>query len=65
MIATPHLAEATDSRLSIYLECEGFNPTGSFKDRGMTMAVSKALESASRPTTVPPDLRAILEQLGL
>lgn len=34
--------------LKIYLKCEGFNPTGSFKDRGMTVAVSKALEEGSR-----------------
>ena len=27
--------------LSVYLKIEGLNPTGSFKDRGMTMAVSK------------------------
>jgi len=30
--------------LSVYLKYEGLNPTGSFKDRGMTMAISKALE---------------------
>src|SRR5438067_7908957 len=28
----------------VYLKCEGLNPTGSFKDRGMTVAVSKAVE---------------------
>ena len=33
------------SNLKIYLKCEGFNPTGSFKDRGMTMAISKAAEA--------------------
>ena len=48
LIPAPRLEEATDARLRIYLKCEGFNPTGSFKDRGMTMAVSKALESGSR-----------------
>src|SRR2546422_986519 len=48
LILAPRLAEATDARLEIYLKCEGFNPTGSFKDRGMTMAISKALESGSR-----------------
>lgn len=32
----------------VYLKYEGANPTGSFKDRGMTMAVSKALESGAR-----------------
>ncbi len=48
LIPAPRLAEATDPRLTIYLKCEGFNPTGSFKDRGMTMAISKALEVGSR-----------------
>ncbi len=48
LIPAPRLAEATDTRLSIYLKCEGFNPTGSFKDRGMTLAISKALEVGSR-----------------
>jgi threonine synthase len=32
----------------IWVKCEGLNPTGSFKDRGMTMAVSHALEEGSR-----------------
>ncbi len=32
----------------LYLKLEGLNPTGSFKDRGMTYAVSKALEQGSR-----------------
>ena len=32
----------------IFLKYEGMNPTGSFKDRGMTMAVSKAVEEGSR-----------------
>jgi threonine synthase len=31
----------------IWLKCEGLNPTGSFKDRGMTLAVSKALEEGA------------------
>ena len=48
LVPAPRLAEATDARMQIYLKCEGFNPTGSFKDRGMTMAISKALESGSR-----------------
>ena len=33
---------------SVYLKVEGMNPTGSFKDRGMTMALSKALEDGAR-----------------
>ena len=48
LVPAPRLAEATDARMQIYLKCEGFNPTGSFKDRGMTVAVSKALETGSR-----------------
>ena len=33
---------------TIYLKYEGLNPTGSFKDRGMCMAVSKAAEAGSK-----------------
>ncbi len=32
----------------VYLKCEGLNPTGSFKDRGMTVAVSKAKENGAK-----------------
>jgi threonine synthase len=32
----------------VYLKVEGANPTGSFKDRGMTMAITKAVEEGSR-----------------
>jgi len=47
------LIEAENLRLSlgvdskIYLKYEGLNPTGSFKDRGMTVAVSKAVEEGA------------------
>ncbi|KMT22954.1 threonine synthase [Clostridium cylindrosporum] len=34
--------------IEIYLKYEGLNPTGSFKDRGMTMAVTKAYEEGSK-----------------
>ncbi|HEU5008500.1 MAG TPA: pyridoxal-phosphate dependent enzyme, partial [Jatrophihabitantaceae bacterium] len=34
------LSERTNCE--VYLKVEGANPTGSFKDRGMTMAISKA-----------------------
>ncbi len=34
--------------LQIYLKFDGLNPTGSFKDRGMTLAISKAVESGSK-----------------
>ncbi|MGV9774008.1 threonine synthase [Streptosporangium sp. NPDC003464] len=32
----------------VYLKVEGANPTGSFKDRGMTMAISKAVEDGAK-----------------
>jgi len=39
-----HLGKDVD----IYVKYEGLNPTGSFKDRGMTMAVTKAVEEGSK-----------------
>jgi len=35
-------------KLEIYVKYEGLNPTGSFKDRGMTLAVTKAVEDGSK-----------------
>ena len=34
--------------IRIYYKFEGLNPTGSFKDRGMTMAISKAMEDGAK-----------------
>lgn len=34
--------------LNLYFKLEGLNPTGSFKDRGMTLAISKAVEEGCR-----------------
>src|SRR5512138_2314640 len=48
LVPAPRLAGAIHSNLTLYLKLEGLNPTGSFKDRGMTVAVSKALESGMR-----------------
>jgi threonine synthase len=48
LIAAPRLAAWIDPRLTVYLKYEGLNPTGSFKDRGMTLAVSKAAEEGRR-----------------
>ena len=36
---------APNKNLKIFLKYEGLNPTGSFKDRGMTLAISKAKEN--------------------
>src|SRR6201996_5132399 len=36
---------------TVYLKVEGANPTGSFKDRGMTMAISKAPEEVAQAVT--------------
>jgi threonine synthase len=47
LVAAPRLgAQIGVPRL--HLKLEGLNPTGSFKDRGMVVAVSKALEAGSR-----------------
>jgi threonine synthase len=43
LMPAPHLSELTGS--TVYLKVEGANPTGSFKDRGMTVAITHALAS--------------------
>jgi threonine synthase len=50
LIEAPRLAKwlGTPSNLRVFLKFEGMNPTGSFKDRGMTMAVSKAVEHGAK-----------------
>ena len=47
LIKCANLAKKIGVEAEIYLKFEGCNPTGSFKDRGMTMAVSKAKEAGS------------------
>lgn len=47
LIKADNLAKKIGLDAEIYLKFEGCNPTGSFKDRGMTMAVSKAKEAGS------------------
>ncbi len=42
LVPAPTLARAIAPGMELYLKYEGLNPTGSFKDRGMTMAVSVA-----------------------
>jgi len=46
LIYSCYLSEKTG--MKVYLKFEGMNPTGSFKDRGMTMAISKAAEKGAK-----------------
>ena len=49
LVYAPHITKLCNiAGLSVYLKIEGANPTGSFKDRGMTIAVSKAIEENSK-----------------
>jgi threonine synthase len=48
LIPARHLPERLGVDVKVFYKFEGLNPTGSFKDRGMTMAVSKALESGAK-----------------
>ena len=47
LIKADVLSEMIGPGYNVWLKYEGLNPTGSFKDRGMTMAVSKAVEEGS------------------
>src|SRR6187431_1381825 len=46
LIPAPALSARTGA--NVWVKFEGMNPTGSFKDRGMTMAVSKAVEHGAK-----------------
>ena len=48
LIEAQRLGKAFDPPIGVYFKCEGFNPTGSFKDRGMCLAMSKAVEKQVR-----------------
>ncbi|MCA1958906.1 MAG: threonine synthase [Nitrospira sp.] len=48
LIRAARLAQAIAPGIDLYLKFEGVNPTGSFKDRGMTLAISKAVEQGAR-----------------
>ena len=47
LIKAEPIADIIGPGYNVWLKYEGLNPTGSFKDRGMTMAVSKAVEAGS------------------
>ena len=46
LLSAPRLSERVGA--SVYLKIEGANPTGSFKNRGMTVAISKAVEEGAK-----------------
>ncbi|GGM85737.1 threonine synthase [Thermopolyspora flexuosa] len=46
LLPAPRLSQLTGCE--VYLKVEGLNPTGSFKDRGMTVAISKAVEAGAK-----------------
>ena len=48
LIRLNNIPRQMGKEVDIYVKYEGLNPTGSFKDRGMTMAVTKAVEEGSR-----------------
>ncbi len=47
LIRLKNIPKMLGKDVDIYVKYEGLNPTGSFKDRGMTMAVTKAVEEGS------------------
>ena len=50
LVRCDRLAAKISDKITLYVKFEGMNPTGSFKDRGMTMAISKAVEAGSKAT---------------
>lgn len=47
LIPAPAIAAQIGRQVQVWLKYDGLNPTGSFKDRGMTMAISKAKEAGA------------------
>src|SRR6202790_3175941 len=48
LVFSPKLSARVGRGCEVFIKNEGMNPTGSFKDRGMTVAVSKAVERGAR-----------------
>ena len=48
LLKLDNIPSLTGKNVDLYVKYEGLNPTGSFKDRGMTMAVTKAVEEGSK-----------------
>ncbi|MGL5033586.1 MAG: threonine synthase, partial [Microcystaceae cyanobacterium] len=47
LIPAPAIAAQIGRNVKVWVKYDGLNPTGSFKDRGMTMAISKAKEAGA------------------
>ena len=54
LIRVDRLASRISDKITMYVKYEGMNPTGSFKDRGMTMAVARPSRKAARRRSAPP-----------
>ncbi len=48
LIPVPAISEIIGKQVQVLVKFDGLNPTGSFKDRGMTMAISKAREAGAQ-----------------
>jgi len=48
LIPVPTVAQEIGRKVEVFVKYDGLNPTGSFKDRGMTMAISKAKEDGAK-----------------
>ena len=48
LIPVPAIAERIGRQVTVFVKYDGLNPTGSFKDRGMTLAISKAKEAGAK-----------------
>ncbi|MDE5069368.1 MAG: threonine synthase [Trichodesmium sp. St16_bin4-tuft] len=48
LIPVPAIADKIGRQVEVFVKYDGLNPTGSFKDRGMTLAISKAKEAGAK-----------------
>ena len=48
LIPVPAIAHQIGNQVEVFIKYDGLNPTGSFKDRGMTLAISKAKEEGAK-----------------
>ncbi|GBF80959.1 threonine synthase [Aphanothece sacrum] len=48
LIPVPYISQQIGRGVKVFVKYDGLNPTGSFKDRGMTMAISKAKEEGAK-----------------